>query len=77
MNFISEVINSSQLENIINLPFELKNREVEVIVIPYRENSEKKHKSPSMYGILSKYRNPNLIENEKSAWMDAVEEKHN
>ena len=76
MNYISHIINSSELENIFNLPSEFKNRKVEVLVIPLNEERTEPNQEKSLYGILGKYKNNLLIKNEKNAWTIAVEEKY-
>ena len=76
MSYVSEIINSSVLENILHVPFELKNRKVEVLIIPVQELNNKNYTNNSLYGILGKYKNSDLIEQEENAWASAVEAKY-
>lgn len=76
MNFYREVLNSKNLERIINLPPELRNTDVEIIVLPVKKAAENQLKSSSTRGALKKYANPELIQYEKDAWAEAVGEKY-
>ena len=76
MNLVSEIINSELLENIINLPPELRNRKVELFILPTENISNSKHNEKSMYGIMNKYSNKQFIVQEKDAWGIAMKEKH-
>lgn len=76
MEFLRVVKNSNDLEKVINIPKELINRKVEVIILPYEDkeefvNVEKK----SIRGALSKYKNVELQFQESEAWSRAVIEK--
>ncbi|KYO66124.1 hypothetical protein [Thermovenabulum gondwanense] len=75
MNFIKTVINSNKLSGIIDIPNELKNKVVEVIILPLADAPENKN-IRKLKGALKKYKNPELINLEKEAWQKAVEEKH-
>jgi len=67
---------------IIDLPVALRDREVEVIVLPYQTipDAEKpdneKSNVGSIMGILKEYANPALRELEKGAWEQAAVEKY-
>ena len=74
MNYYSEIISSVELENVINIPDELKNRDVELIIIPFNNHNISKNKS--LYGILSKYKNSELIEKENFSWLNQVVEQN-
>ncbi len=76
MQYISQVVNSSELENIINLPLEYKNRKVEVFVVPTIEPQTIESSSNSLYGTLSKYGKADLKSLEKDAWELAMKEKY-
>lgn len=76
MLYYSEVINSRELENIINIPSELKNRDVELIILPTHSPVINNSNTKSMYGILKKFNNPDLIEHEKTAWLNSVVERN-
>lgn len=76
MNYVSKIIDSSELENIINLPIEYKNRKLEVLVMPVKEENNEYFPNQSLLGILSKYKNTSLIELENSAFSLAIKEKY-
>lgn len=79
MDFIRTITNSSLLGNFIDLPAKLKNRQVEILILPV-EDEVKPQRIPSKVrksrGALKKYRNPALAKLEKSAWKKAAEAKH-
>ncbi|MCP4135804.1 MAG: hypothetical protein GY754_32855 [bacterium] len=55
MNFIRKIMNSDELEKVINIPDELKHQKVELLVLPFIESSPKKKTqfNPDSYvGIL-------------------------
>lgn len=72
MDFVRTVINSNLLNRIINLPDNLKDKMVEVLILPIEE--EKKEKS--LKGALSRYKNTELIEKEGEVWNLLVKEKN-
>jgi len=76
MEVVRQIIDSNLLES-IKLPRHMRNRKVEIIVMPLEE-SQLKEKKPieNLIGILSNYSNPDLLHLEKSAWAKAMEEKH-
>ena len=79
MEAIRLTLNSTRLASIIDLPVTLRDREVEVIVMPKSE--EPKEPPPhfereSMMGCLRQYANPALREMEKGVWEQAAVEKY-
>ena len=69
MDFVRGIIDNSLLDK-INLPLSLKNRKVEIIILPIDDKKEAEIKSEtisieSVIGILSEYKNPDLIPLEK------------
>jgi len=74
-------LNSARLAPIIDLPATLRDREVEVTVVPIqaahpaKPDPDKAHVE-SIMGILKKYANPALRELEKGAWERAACEKY-
>ena len=81
MEAIRLTLNSSRLAPIIDLPVTLRDREVEVIVLPtHASHHEKpdpdKAHSDSFMGILKQYANPELRKQEKGVWAQAACEKH-
>jgi hypothetical protein len=76
MEYLRETIDSGSLAGIFNLPAGLRNRSVEVIILPIDVKKEEKQRRKSLKGSLRQYANPELIPLEKDAWARAVEEKH-
>lgn len=79
MDFIRTVTNSNILTGIINIPKNLKNKQVEILILPVENDDSKKEfpaKNKKLRGIFKKYSNIKLIKHEKSAWTSAVEEKY-
>ena len=75
MEFVRKVVNGIDLKNGIEVPNNLINRKVEILIFPLdRESIDKSKKKKSLSGALSKYANPKLISKEKDAWMEAVTE---
>ena len=76
MECVRQIINSELLDKLY-LPIHLRNRKVEVIVMPVEEASVGKKKPiESLIGILHKYADPELISTEKGAWAKAMERKY-
>ena len=74
-------MSSTLLAPIIDLPVTLRDREVEVTVVPtYAAHPEKpdpeKAHTESIMGILKQYANPALRELEKGVWERAACEKY-
>jgi hypothetical protein len=75
-------MNSTQLAPIIDLPVALRDREVDVIVLPTQtapipaKTDTEKSRGGSFMGILKEYANPALRELEKGAWERAACEKY-
>ncbi|MCF6462202.1 hypothetical protein [Clostridium sp. Cult1] len=77
MNFVRKIANSDVLADIIDIPKELRNKKVEIIILPYENtNSLDVLKKKSLRGALAKYKNEELQDKEKGAWANAVVEKH-
>ncbi|MEQ8187752.1 MAG: hypothetical protein ABRQ39_07235 [Candidatus Eremiobacterota bacterium] len=79
MNFVRKIASSDILANIIEIPDNMKHRNVEIIVLPleFSENQvNTKVKQKNARGLLKKYKNIQLICREHLAWTEAVEEKY-
>ena len=73
MDFVRVVKNCDDLENFIDIPKELKNRKVEVIILPFTDKEDlAKVEKKSLRGALSKYKNEVLQAQESDAWSKAV-----
>jgi hypothetical protein len=58
MKAYREIIASSRLDNVVNLPPQLKNREVEIIILPVGKKIKKRKRlSQEWAGALIGYRN--------------------
>jgi hypothetical protein len=76
MSYIRKITNSEELSKIIDLPDDLKNKKVEVIILPYEENTKTKKSHKSLQGSLKKYKNQELINEENTAWEKMVKDKY-
>jgi len=79
MNFARKIISSDRLENIIEIPDNLKNRKVEIIILPvepFQINIPPEARPKKARGLLEKYKNTELLSVEHSAWVEAVEQVH-
>lgn len=76
MEFIRKTVNSKELESLFDLPENLRNKKVEVIVLPIDENNRNNYEKKSLGGRLQKYANPSLIPLEQDAWSGSVVKKY-
>ena len=55
MNYLRKIINSKDIESIVELPEELKNKKVELLILPVSEDEENESKfDPEEYcGLLN------------------------
>ncbi|MCL2344137.1 MAG: hypothetical protein FWC62_09660 [Firmicutes bacterium] len=76
MECVRQIIDSELLDRLY-LPRHLRNRKVEVIIMPVENDGNSKKKPiENLIGILHEYANPDLIPLEKDAWARAMEEKY-
>jgi hypothetical protein len=79
MNFVRKITNSDALKHIVDLPEDLRNQDVELIILPIGDPSSLKRTVPSSTtarGALKQYANLDLIQYEQGAWKKGVQEKH-
>jgi hypothetical protein len=78
VEFVRKVANSNILADIIDIPESLRDRKVEILVLPYGNvNTEEANDQPKRArGLLEKYKNKELIETEKDVWTRALVEKY-
>ncbi len=79
MNFVRKVTNSNALKHIVDLPENLRNQDVELIILPLGDLSPLKQTIPvnaSARGALKQFANLDLIQYEQDAWAKGVQEKH-
>jgi len=79
LNFVRKVANSNILASIIDIPENLRNKKVEILIFPY-ENLDSEaiidQKPKRVRGLLEKYKNKDLQNIENGAWAKAVADKH-
>jgi hypothetical protein len=79
MNFVRKVTNSNALKHIVDLPENLRNQDVELIILPLGDLSPLQQTIPvnaSARGALKQFANLDLIQYEQDAWAKGVQEKH-
>ncbi|MDD2443207.1 MAG: hypothetical protein PHS52_01740 [Desulfotomaculaceae bacterium] len=79
MNFVRKVANSNILASIIDIPENLKNRKVEILIFPYEnEHVEASvgEKPKRARGLLERYKNKELQALESGAWARATVDKY-
>ncbi|MFB5267007.1 hypothetical protein ACE41H_09440 [Paenibacillus enshidis] len=79
MNFVRKITNSAALKHIVDLPEDLQNQDVELIILPIGDSSLLRRSIPSSHtarGALKQYANLDLIQFEQGAWEKGVQEKH-
>lgn len=74
MEFARKVVNGTDLKDIIDIPNNLINKKVEVLIFPLEEEKKKKKIKKSLSGFLSKYAKPDLIEKEENVWLEEAKE---
>lgn len=79
MNFVRKVANSDILASIIDIPESLKNKKVEILILPIEDDSEEKQVLTHIAkarGSLKKYSNIDLIPEEENIWEKVMKEKY-
>ncbi len=74
MEAIRRIVPASVLAPLFDLPWESKNMQVEMIIMPVNEvaSTLRTPASKSMKGCLKAYADPALSEKENSAWADNI-----
>lgn len=53
MQFVRAIVESSSLENVVEIPREFKNRKVEILILPLQEKKKKREFNPEDFeGVL-------------------------
>ena len=53
MQFLRAIVESSSMENVVEIPREFKNRKVEILILPLQEKKKKKEFNPDDFeGVL-------------------------
>jgi hypothetical protein len=69
MQFVRAIVESSSLENVVEIPREFKNRKVEILILPLQEKKKKKEFNPEDFeGVFDL--TPEEIESELRAMRD-------
>ena len=77
MDYVRVIKNSEEIAKIIDIPKELRNRKVEIIILPYdNADASNKPKAKNMRGVFEKYKNETLQKSENEIWSKAMVEKH-
>ena len=78
MEYLRQTVDSNELCNVFDLPLSLRNKKVDVIILPAVSHAapKKASSSGSVYGSLKRYANPALIPQEEGAWARAMVEKY-
>ena len=79
MDFVRKVANSNILANIIDIPENLKNRKVEILIFPYKNEhieASADQKPKKARGLLERYKNKELQALESGAWARAAVDKY-
>lgn len=75
MTVFRKITNSEILSQVMDLPDDLKNKEVEIIIFPHENHGKDRNEHKNAKGLLEKYKNENLYSLESEAWAEAVKEK--
>ena len=78
MEAVRTIVSAERLTPLINLPWNLTNLQVEVIVIPIAKiNTQQSDEAvENLEGCLKSYANPSLWEKEQNAWENNIIEKY-
>ncbi|MDP4098909.1 hypothetical protein OIN60_19475 [Paenibacillus sp. P96] len=85
MNFVRKITHSDTLKHIVDLPEDMRNQDVELIILPlqtpFLDQSQLSYISGSSLrgaarGALKQFANSDLQQHEKNAWIKGVQEKH-
>ncbi|QEN05606.1 hypothetical protein EW093_13085 [Thiospirochaeta perfilievii] len=76
MEALRKIIESDELQKIIALPENFRHRKLELVILPASDaNFIHEHKK-SVRGLLSEFKNLDLIKLENTAWESAVVDKY-
>ncbi len=70
----TQIVKKGQI--VLQLPEQLWNKEVEILVSPLQPQTLAAGQKKSLRGCLQEYANNRLAAQEKEAWADAVAEKY-
>ncbi len=80
MDYMRKIVNSDVLSGVFDIPESLRNRKVEILVIPYEQKNDEiinaTENPDNARGMLRQYRKSSLISQEDGAWAEAVAEKY-
>ena len=76
METVREIVNSNALAQIFNIPANLRNRDVEVVITLAENEKKTSTLRKSARGRLKRYANPELVHMEKGTWAASVGKKY-
>ena len=54
MEFVRKIVDSDDIESIVSLPNELKNKKVEILILPLEQKEDKKDFNPKAFkGVMN------------------------
>jgi len=71
MDFIRKIIDSDDIESIVSLPDDLKNKKVEILILPLEEKDEKKEFDPEKFKGITNLEEKDLkkeLEDMREEW---------
>ena len=74
MQVVRKILMGTELKDVIDIPNNLINKQLELLIIPIEEPKKKIKTKKSLSGFLSKYANPNLINQEENVWQEEAQE---
>lgn len=76
MQAVRKILPLEALLPIMELPWENKQLQVEIIVMPIEATTSRDSAAKELKGSLKKYANPSLAKEEVSAWENHIKEKY-
>ena len=70
MQVVRKILKGTELKNVIDIPSNLINKKLELLIIPIEEDEQKRKRKnkKSLSGFLAEYANANLISKESDVW---------
>lgn len=75
MQVVRKILKGTELKNVIDIPSNLINKKLELLIIPIEDEQKRKRKNKkSLSGFLAEYANTNLISKESDVWYEEAKE---
>ena len=71
MDFVRKIIDSDDIESIVSLPNDLKNKKVEILILPLEEKDEKNEFNPEKFKGITNLEKKDLekeLEDMREEW---------